>query len=213
MLGVRVWCSCMQALEESVRQIVLYRSKEWTADLLAEVPLAGTATKKSEKFTLAQLAAHRGETVEDVLTKSVQAYLNTQSVTSVTVLMGWLRKVQLSVKLPDVLLSVLDRMIQRRHRIVHFADYKDGVLESISPAEFLRWAVAADMFVSQMTDRAAGKPQAEPPESMAEFYDFILVRMDAELLTGVLSLLGKGMMLKQILEEYFRQKAGQRCPH
>lgn len=112
----------LHASEEDYLRNVLIQWYPVKADpaALKEVPLAGT-TGREAKFTFDKLASFRGETVDELIDKSVREYFSKISFNSYTEIVGRLRKLQIEVKSYERQ-SDIDALIARRHKIVHEVD-------------------------------------------------------------------------------------------
>jgi hypothetical protein len=124
------------ALEETIRAITRRRTDIWPQDALNKVPLADEGDTRADKFYLGRLKQYCGSTVDEVLARSVDSYLNQMSFTSCRQIVGFLTSIGVDVQHglefgnvftvrgeQTALLQSLDEMIQRRHVIVHNQDY------------------------------------------------------------------------------------------
>jgi hypothetical protein len=150
-------------LEDFLRNVALWLMPIAGEETLNKIPLAGV-TGRAEKFQLGKLAEHRGKKIDDVIRKSVEAYMERSTFNNVTEIMAFLDSV--NVKLPsreeierspseiprlpiegDVL-RLLDAMMKRRHHIVHRADKAmtgDG-LQEITDTDVMSWLAATMTF-------------------------------------------------------------------
>lgn len=107
-------------LEDVVRSM-----SEWKLPLVrdnkifGDINLAGT---KSSKFTLADIASHRGKSIDDLIRESVLESLKRSNYNNPGEIEQAIEAVGLSKNLLDPYRSLLGPMIQRRHWIVHRAD-------------------------------------------------------------------------------------------
>jgi hypothetical protein len=112
-----------------------------TPKVLEDIPLVGTTkVGRAEKFHLGTLAAHRDKTVDHLIRESVQDYLNRESFGSCANVEEIFRQIGLGTQPFKPLYADLDRMMKRRHRIVHQADLPSPHDTSSSP-----WTVV-DLF-------------------------------------------------------------------
>jgi hypothetical protein len=89
------------------------------------VPLAGSKGR-AEKFALGQLAQHRGKTVDQLLRQSVSDYLSRSNFNNVIEISTLLDKLGFNPVDHNKAFDAIDRMIARRHQIVHRADKRSG---------------------------------------------------------------------------------------
>jgi hypothetical protein len=127
--------------------------------VLNGIPLAGSAGR-AEKFFLGALSKHRGRTIEEVIQDSVSEHLDRSNFNDPTEIVSFLRN-SLDITLPTKAsekLPALDRMIQRRHLIVHRADRvkKSGSaefeLQAIDSSEVVDWVLAATDFMAAILE-------------------------------------------------------------
>lgn len=108
-------------LEDVVRSSLEWRLPDAAPEHLVEVTLLGC--ERRSKFTLVDLARHRGKTVAELLAESVIESLERSSFNQVNDLALALRRIQMD---PLAILAShgddLDGMMKRRHWIVHRAD-------------------------------------------------------------------------------------------
>jgi hypothetical protein len=121
------------------------------------IPLAGTFGR-ADAFRLGKLVRHRNKTVDGLIRESIQAYLDRSNLNSSTEVVSWLKKLGFSLT-PEQegQLATIQRMIQRRHQIVHRADRiknSNGVyeLQYADPAEVMNWATVAREFMFSLVE-------------------------------------------------------------
>jgi hypothetical protein len=108
-------------------------------EVLNRVPLLGTQdVLRPEKFFLGKLAQHRGKTVDQLITESVNAYLDRVSFSDTTDISNLLEGAGIPVQEVRPLYLRLSALMTRRHQIVHRADLVDV------PADHLRKARPID---------------------------------------------------------------------
>jgi HEPN superfamily RiboL-PSP-like protein len=116
-----------------------------------DVPLVGLgSTGRAEKFLLGKLIQHKGKLIEDVIRESVDAYLERSSFNSATEIVSFLERLGLNNEREDEKLSVVDKMIRRRHLIVHRADKAGTQLQAIDPTEVLHWVDVTYQFMESL---------------------------------------------------------------
>jgi hypothetical protein len=109
--------------EDLLRTAARHRLVDAAPKVLENIPLIGTTkVGRAEKFHLGTLAEHREKTVDHLIRESVEDYLNRESFGSCASVEEILRQMGLDTKPFKPLYADLDRMMKRRHRIVHQAD-------------------------------------------------------------------------------------------
>ena len=109
--------------EDVLRTVARRRLGDAAPKVLENIPLVGTTKLgRAEKFHLGSLAAHRGKTVDHLIRESVEDYLSRESFGSCADVERILRHMGLVTEPFKCLYADLDRMMKRRHRIVHEAD-------------------------------------------------------------------------------------------
>ena len=116
-------------MEDFLRSLQVWKAPGWAKDAVDKYPLSGNAKKRTEKFSLGELVAHRGKTVDDLITQSVTEYLKQySSFNDLGQVKDALRHCGISqagLEAHDY--GLLPTMIERRHNIVHKADRNDQV--------------------------------------------------------------------------------------
>jgi hypothetical protein len=116
-------------MEDFLRSLQGWKAPGWTKEAVDKYPLAGNGRKRPEKFSLGELVAHRGKTVDDLIVQSVTEYLDQYSSYND---LGQVKDALLycGISNQDVEAhnyGLLPAMIERRHNIVHKADRNDQV--------------------------------------------------------------------------------------
>ena len=92
-------------------------------EVMDTIPLAGTGTAgRPEKVLLGQLRQHRGKSVDELIEQSIEAHLERSNYNNSKEVAGLLDRLDLPVEPVRRFLSDLDKMMARRHQIVHRAD-------------------------------------------------------------------------------------------
>ncbi len=107
-------------LEDFLRTLLEWRLPNAAAVHLKEVPLAGK--KPRSTFTLDDLAAFRGTSVDDLIARSVVENLERSNFNDPGEVDGVLERIGLSKSLLEPYRDKLGPMMKRRHWIVHRAD-------------------------------------------------------------------------------------------
>lgn len=146
-------------MEDFLRSLLKIRLPHASAENLNKIPLfiKYDEFQKRTKFDLGELSVNRSKTVNELIELSVEQYLDRQSYNNSTEIIGALKSIQITVtpKMANYL-SELDKMISRRHNIVHQADkeIKTGtgyhITKSISIIKVRRWIKNVDGFVNEI---------------------------------------------------------------
>src|ERR1019366_9806394 len=127
------------------------------------IPLVGTSKSgRAEKFDLGALNAHRGKTVDQLIQESIEGYLDRESFGSCADVDKVLRQMGLDTTPFKSFYADLDRMMQRRHRIVHEADLLSPQDSAIS----LRANMAETLLVPLITEQGGKDIQHEEYEDI-----------------------------------------------
>lgn len=138
-------------LEDLLRGLAEWKLPMAPADSLDRIPLVGIG-KPKEKFTLADLAEFRGQTVDAVIAQSVEGFLERSSYNHPGEIADLLGKIKVNYLIADELRNRLAVMMSRRHWIAHRADrnLSSGMghqaAQSISAALVRRWIKAVERF-------------------------------------------------------------------
>lgn len=145
------------SLEDLIRSVVEWRLPTAAPQSLRNTPLTGAAA--SLKFTLADLASFRGQTVDEVIRRSVADQLSTMSYNNPTQLAGALRQVGLRWIVSPSSIARLATMMKRRHWIVHRADHALVVgagpirVRPLSEADLRDWIAAVEEVATMVLDQ------------------------------------------------------------
>ncbi|MGL5889361.1 MAG: HEPN domain-containing protein [Bacteroidia bacterium] len=145
-------------LEDYLRSLLLWKLPLASKEKMAEIPLTGTSNSgRKTKFELQDLVVLRGNTVDQVISKSIEEYLGTISFNNTSDISANLGKI--SVELTEEIRDCfpgLTEMIKRRHNIVHQADRSDKPgsgnhsFQSIGLKQVKDWKDTLDRFVSEV---------------------------------------------------------------
>lgn len=137
------------SLETALRDIFTRRLKEKAKTEAPRVPLVGL--QRNEKFNWENLYHHRQKTVEQIIDESIDDYISRISFNSTTDIANHLRELKVDLKYVTPLFSDLEGMIQRRHQIVHEADYSrtsgEKKLEMLTHYTVFHWLDTATTFL------------------------------------------------------------------
>lgn len=138
------------ALEDLLRSLSYWKLPAAHPDVLAKIPLSTVAP--AAKFSLGDLAAHRGKSVEDVITESVNGYLERSNYNNVEEVTRFLASVGVDVASVNMWFPKMTEVMQRRHLIVHRADRDETggsgnhSVRSIGSAQLKKWINAVEGF-------------------------------------------------------------------
>ena len=114
------------SIEDFMRGVLEYKLPKASAEVIDGIPLVGTShSSMPSKFLLGSLVGHQAKTVEELITESVNSYLQVLSFNSTHELAYALKRLGLPVEDHNSHFGDLDKLIRRRHHIVHQADKKD----------------------------------------------------------------------------------------
>lgn len=146
-------------LEDLLRETARAALPAASADALNDVPLVGRPTQsRAQKFFLGELAAHRGKTVYQVISESVNAYLDRGTFNNTTEVSGVLEVADVEVEKVQRWLAEIQKLMDRRHNIVHRADENLGrgkgqhAVLGINPKAARVWVDAVRDFGSAVLD-------------------------------------------------------------
>jgi len=153
-------------LEDFMRTLSRHLLPTQEEAVLNKIPLSGTADHgRPEKFSLGKLAQFRGMTVDTVLAKSVEDFLERSNYNKPDDLASALVDMQLDKSKVDSLFSDLEGLMTRRHWIVHRADRNDKKgsghhqAKSIGTERVARWVTSVEDFAAevlkQLSERGA----------------------------------------------------------
>ncbi|MGH7269919.1 MAG: hypothetical protein ACREJ3_05760, partial [Polyangiaceae bacterium] len=138
------------SLEDLLRSVLAWKLPS-TADFghLDDVPLDG---EKLRKYTLGDIAKHRGKSVEDLIDHSVAAYLERSNFNNVSEIASALARSGVASAALRPYGSDLESIMKRRHLIVHRADHNPDqgpghfAARSLHPNTVKAWATSVEAF-------------------------------------------------------------------
>jgi hypothetical protein len=141
------------SLEDVLRSIARWRLPSANADVLNEIPLVGQRGTNPKKFSLGDLTAFRGKTVDNIFAESVEAHLERSNYNSTNEISKLLNDVGIETAKVNAKFAELQALMDRRHQIVHRADRQDEVqgsgdhkIRGINKYEVRAWAEAVREF-------------------------------------------------------------------
>lgn len=145
------------SLEEVVRNLFVRKLPNVAPDKLDKVPLAGAPrSHPPTKFLLGSLVQFRGEFVENVIKKSIDAYVDTFNLNNTGELVRCLELAEIDVTPLQQHFPALNELMQRRHQIVHQMDRTNELdplsvpLSSLDVLTVERWKQALISFVQNL---------------------------------------------------------------
>lgn len=107
-------------IEDFLRSLLEWKLPHAAAVHLKDIPLAGKRPRST--YTLDELAQFRGESVDEVVARSIAAHLDRSNFNDPGEVEGVLERIGLPKTLLDPYRDKLGPMMKRRHWIVHRAD-------------------------------------------------------------------------------------------
>jgi hypothetical protein len=145
------------SLEEVIRNLYVRRLPNVAPEKLDEIPLAGTpGLRRPTKLLLGALVQFRGEFVENVIKKSIDAYVDTFNLNNVNELAHCLELAEIEVDPLRSHFPALNELMLRRHQIVHQMDRTNELdpltapLSSLDVQTVERWELALESFVQDL---------------------------------------------------------------
>lgn len=144
-------------MEEYVRHVGTGALPVADSQQLAQVPLVGQ--QRGSKFDLGALAAHRGRTVDQIIAESVRYYLAQKSFSSLGDILRLLDAAGIPASKLRIRRAVLQRLIERRHQIVHEADQvptrkpRSYEPRTLSRTQVVGWLAAVERLINEVDRR------------------------------------------------------------
>lgn len=145
------------SLEDFLRSLAAVFLPAAEEEVLNSVPLVGTERSgRPEKFLLGKLAAHRGKTVDDVIKESVEQHLEYSNYNNASDIAALLGKIGVRVDAVESTFANLEKIIKRRHQIVHRADRVQSsgsghhYARSINPNQVRSWVGVTKDFMTKV---------------------------------------------------------------
>jgi len=144
-------------LEDLLRSSAAWKLPTAAAGVLSEIPLAGSRGNKS--LGLQELAAFRGRSVDEVISRSVSEYLERSSYNHPGDVKAILEKIGIEKSIVDGFAATLAVMMARRHLIAHRADRNPirgpghHEAQSLSSSAVTRWIDTVERFGTAVLSR------------------------------------------------------------
>ena len=111
------------SLEDFLRSLARSYLPKARPEVMNAIPLKGGGRSgRPGKFSMGDLAEHRGKTVDELIEESIEAYLDRSNYNNTSDIAALLANLDVDVEPVRQFFPELDRMIARRHQIVHRAD-------------------------------------------------------------------------------------------
>ena len=145
------------ALEDFLRSVAATYLPKADEKVLDTIPLVGLSSSgRPEKFFLGKLASHRGKSIDQVIDESVVQYLERSNYNNTQEIAALLSSIGLDVSYVSKAFPELEKMIRRRHQIVHRADRVSikgkgkQYAQTLSSAVVKRWISNTRTFMSRV---------------------------------------------------------------
>lgn len=154
------------AFEDGLRAVCRERLGMSDKTVLDDIPWVGG--KDGQRFPLGVLSEYRGKSVNEVIAASVEAHLARQSFSSIEQVVETLRVLGIDKRPFEQYFPGLNRMMQRRHRIVHEADVVApegggvGDVSEIDKGEVLLWVIVVGAFYADLRVTLHGEDWMSP---------------------------------------------------
>lgn len=139
-------------LEDFLRSLLIANVPRTNNEIFRKISLAGTS-RGSTSFKIKDLVQHKGKTIDEVLDESIEESLYQQSFSGAGQVKDALKGLGMPIDKIDVDFAEMEKMIQRRHDIVHIADHRrDGSndLQPLTPSEVTEWSNVVERLVRQV---------------------------------------------------------------
>lgn len=142
------------SLEDFLRSLAVTHLPRAGENVLNDIPLKGLSSSgRPEKFYLGKLVLHRGKFVDDLIEESVIAYIERSNFNNTQEISALLTSIGIDVSKVKKVFPDLEKMMKRRHLIVHRADRieKKGqgkqIAQSINATDVNRWIKTTKSFM------------------------------------------------------------------
>ena len=149
------------SLEDMLRALARWRLPTSSQAVLDEIPLVGVGSNP-KKFFLGELAAYRGKTIDELLTDSVNAHLEHSNYNNTDDIAALLASVNVDVTKVNARFPDIQKMMERRHQIVHRADRQPEVIGSgdhrirgINKETVREWSDSVSLFANVLLTELA----------------------------------------------------------
>ncbi|WP_158619537.1 HEPN domain-containing protein, partial [Pseudomonas sp. p99-361] len=144
-------------LEDCLRTIAAHYLPLAGEDFLNKIPLQGlNSSGKPEKFHLGELHKLKGMTVDQLIAGSVSSYLDRTTFNNVSDIVSLLKFMNKDASQFSEFFPSLEKMINRRHEIVHRGDRTERpgkgkqYANSIRLSDVEKWAAQSNLFLERV---------------------------------------------------------------
>ena len=113
------------SLEDFLRNIAYWKLPDAAKVVIDKIPMVGLG-RNAGKFSLGELVAHKGKTVDELIKESVNEYLERSSYNNTGDLALFLTTVGIDPSSVNERFSDLEALMSRRHQIVHRGDIDES---------------------------------------------------------------------------------------
>ena len=161
------------SLEEIVRNLYVQRLPNvQNRESLNRIPLLTDPPNiRPTQVLLGQLAQFRGQFVENVIVRSIEAYVSSFNLNNTTQLAQSLQLLEIEVVKLEEYFPELNRLMARRHQIVHQMDRTnefDPLTVPLSPIDVIsvsRWKLTLEEFASALFALYSDQPSSPASSS------------------------------------------------
>jgi hypothetical protein len=145
------------SLEDLLRSLCEWKMPSANPEAFSEVPLVGTRGKT--RFGLQELASLRGQTVDEIITRSVSEFLERSSFNHPGDIKDALEKIGLDSSTVNKYAQPLAAIMSRRHLIAHRADRNPSkgpghhAVKSLSSADVSYWIATVERFANELLSK------------------------------------------------------------
>ena len=146
-------------VEDLLRSLAYWKLPLASNAVLDKIPLSSISPK--DKFSLGALISHRGTTVDEVISASVNKYLEGTNYNNIDEISALLGSISIETSSVNGNFGILNEYILRRHQIVHRAerDEQGGrgnhKVKSISVASVEKWIEAVEIFGNRVLSQVS----------------------------------------------------------
>lgn len=146
------------SLEDFLRSIAYWKLPDAGKEVIEKIPLAGL-NRNAGKFSLGELVAHKGKTVEALIKESVDEYLERSNYNNTDELAHFLISVGVDPAAVNGRFPDLDALMSRRHQIVHRGDIDESGgrgnsrIRSLGRSPVALWMSAVEDFSTAVLTR------------------------------------------------------------
>ena len=139
------------SLEDFLRSLAYWKLPEAEKSVIDNIPIVGSEGN-AKKFWLGELVEHRGKSVDELITESVNEYLERSNYNNIDELSSFLNSISVDPAKVNNRFSDLSELMERRHQIVHRGDIDESGgrgnhrVRSLGRSPISRWVAAVEEF-------------------------------------------------------------------